>query len=78
MYLQKYGLWNEDDSENIKSLVLEAINERKMDITELLLDAISRSALGNEFSLETVDKIIENLNPLFESRIKNLIRINSY
>ena len=56
MYLSKqdYGLWNEDDSKNIESLVLEAKNDRKMDNTKLLLDVIPRSALGYEFSLEKV------------------------
>jgi hypothetical protein len=51
---QEYGLWNEDDSKNIESLVLEAKNDRKMDNTKLLLDIIPRSALGYEFSLEKV------------------------
>ena len=52
---QDYGLWNEDDSKNIEFLVLEAKNERKMDNnTKLLLDAVPRSALGYEFSLEKV------------------------
>ena len=56
LYLKKqdYGLWNEDDSKNIESLVLEAKNDRKMDNTKLLLDIIPRSALGYEFSLEKV------------------------
>ena len=56
LYLNKqdYGLWNEDDSKNIESLVLEAKNDRKMDNTKLLLDIIPRSALGYEFSLEKV------------------------
>ena len=56
LYLSKqdYGLWNEDDSNNIESLVLEAKNDRKMDNTKLLLYIIPRSALGYEFSLEKV------------------------
>jgi len=42
LYLSKqdYGLWNEDDSKNIESLVLEAKNDWKMDNTKLLLDII--------------------------------------
>jgi len=54
MYKQDCGLWNEGDSKNIESLVLEAKSERKMDNTKLLLDAIPRSALGYEFSWEKV------------------------
>ena len=56
IYLSKqdYGLWNEDDSKNIESLVLEEKNDRKMDNTKLLLDVIPRSPLGYEFSLEKV------------------------
>jgi hypothetical protein len=52
--LQRYGLWNKDNSKNIENLVLEEKNERKMDNTQLLLDIIPRSVLGYEFSLEKV------------------------
>jgi hypothetical protein len=55
-------MWNEDDSKNIESLVLEMKNEKKVDNTKLLLDVIPRSALGYEFSLETVN--IHRLNIL--------------
>ena len=48
-------MWNEDDSKNIESLVLEMKNEKKVDNTKLLLDVIPRSALGYEFSLEKVN-----------------------
>jgi hypothetical protein len=53
-------MWNEDDSKNIESLVLEMKNEKKSDNTKLLLDVIPRSALGYEFSLEKVN--IHRLN----------------
>lgn len=53
--LQNYHKWNEDDSKNIESLVLELKNEKKVDNTKLLLDVIPRSALGYEFSLEKVN-----------------------
>ena len=46
LYLQQYGLWNENDSKNIETLVLEAKNVKKMDNTKLLLDIIPRSVLG--------------------------------
>ncbi len=52
--MQNYNFWNEDDSKNIESLVLEMKNEKKVDHTKLLLDVIPRSALGYEFSLEKV------------------------
>ena len=55
-------MWNEDDSKNIESLVLEMKNEKKVDNTKLLLDVIPRSALGYEFSLEKVN--IHRLNIL--------------
>ena len=55
-------MWNEDDSKNIESLVLEMKNEKKSDNTKLLLDVIPRSALGYEFSLEKVN--IHRLNIL--------------
>ena len=55
-------MWNEDDSKNIESLVLEMKNEKKVDNTKLLLDLIPRSALGYEFSLEKVN--IHRLNIL--------------
>ena len=55
-------MWNEDDSKNIESLVLEIKNEKKVDNTKLLLDVIPRSALGYEFSLEKVN--IHRLNIL--------------
>ncbi len=55
-------MWNEDDSKNIESLVLEIKNEKKVDNTKLLLDVIPRSALGYEFSLENVN--INRLNIL--------------
>jgi hypothetical protein len=54
LYTHDYGLWSEDDSNNIESLVLEAKNERKMDNTKLLLDVIPRFALGYEFSVEKI------------------------
>ena len=54
LFKHDYGLWNEDDSKNIASLVLEAKNETKMDNTKFILDVILRSALGYEFSLEKV------------------------
>ena len=63
---QEYGLWNEDDSKNIESLVFEANNERKMDNTKLLLDIIPRSALGHEFSLEKVLNYLNLLKKQFE------------
>ena len=53
-------MWNEDDSKNIESLVLEMKNEKKVDNTIFLLDVIPRSALGYEFSLEKVN--IHRLN----------------
>jgi hypothetical protein len=53
-------MWNEDDSKNIESLVLEMKNEKKVDNTKLLLDVIPKSALGYEFSLEKVN--IHRLN----------------
>jgi hypothetical protein len=55
-------MWNEDDSKNIESLVLEMKNEKKVENTKLLLDVIPRSALGYEFSLEKVN--IHRLNIL--------------
>ena len=55
-------MWNEDDSKNIESLVLEMKNEKKFDNTKLLLDVIPRSSLGYEFSLEKVN--IRRLNIL--------------
>ena len=55
-------MWNEDDSKNIESLVLEMKNEKKFDNTIFLLDVIPRSALGYEFSLEKVN--IHRLNIL--------------
>lgn len=54
LFMQQYGLWNDDDSKNIEILVLDANNERKMDNTKLLLDVIPRSVLGYEFTLEKV------------------------
>ena len=48
-------MWNEDDSKNIESLVLEMKNEKKVNNNTLLLDVIPRSALGYEFSLEKVN-----------------------
>jgi len=58
--LQNYNLWNEDDSKNIESLVLEMKNEKKVDNAKLLLDVIPRSALGYEFSLDKVILILIN------------------
>ena len=58
-----FGLWNEDDSKNTDSLVLEEINERIMDNTKLLLDVIPISVLGFEFSLE---KVYNCYNILFD------------
>ena len=55
-------MWNEDDSKNIESLVLEMKNEKKVDNAKLLLDVIPRSALGYEFTLEKVN--IHRLNIL--------------
>ena len=55
-------MWNEDDSKNIESLVLEMKNEKKVDNTKLLLDVIPRSALGYAFSWEKVN--IHRLNIL--------------
>ena len=55
-------MWNEDDSKNIESLVLEMKNEKKVDNTKLLLDVIPRSALGYEFSLEKVLKYSQSSN----------------
>jgi hypothetical protein len=52
--LKRCELWNEDDSKNVETLVLEAKNERKMDNPKLLLDVIPRSVLRYEFSLEKV------------------------
>ena len=60
-------MWNEDDSKNIESLVLEMKNEKKVDNTKLLLDVIPRSALGYEFSLEKV-----NIHRL------NILKVNIY
>jgi len=65
LYLQQYGLWNEDDSKNHESLVLEENNERKMDNTKLLLGVITRSVLGYDY--------FKPQKPMVECGIKKFI-----
>jgi hypothetical protein len=61
--LQRYGLWHVNDKYNIEVLVSEIkkseLPENCMDHGKLLLDVLPRSALGFEFSIETVSILIK-------------------
>ena len=62
--LQRYCLWHVNDKYNIEVLVSEIkkseLPENCMDNGKLLLDVLPRSALGFEFSIETVIILINN------------------
>ena len=61
--LQRYGLWHVNDKYHIEALVSEIkkseLPENCMDNGKLLLDVLPRSALGFEFSIETVSILIK-------------------
>jgi hypothetical protein len=63
LFLQRYGLWHVNDKYNIEVLVSEMkkseLPENCMDNGKLLLDVLPRSALGFEFSIETVSILIK-------------------
>ncbi len=63
LFLQRYGLWHVNDKYNIEVLVSEIkkseLPENCMDNGKLLLDVLPRSALGFEFSIETVSILIK-------------------
>lgn len=65
LLLQRYGLWHVNDKYNIEVLVSEIkkseLPENYMDNGKLLLDVLPRSALGFEFSIETVSILIKKI-----------------
>ena len=75
-FTQEYGLWDNDENQNIESLVIEMrTTKENVDNGKLLLDVLPRSALGYEFDIITVSKMIYFSNYTNHGLLYQMIRI---